>query len=84
VDPVLNGVARGQQENRNQALAGAQAAHDFEAVDSRKPDVQHEHRDFGALQIRIGIDAIVNHIDHHSMSAQGTRYAVGKNRIVFH
>ena len=57
VDPVRDGIARGQHQDRKAVALAAEQAADLEPVDVGQPDVEHHRIGHGARDLRESVRA---------------------------
>jgi hypothetical protein len=81
-DAVLNGIARGQQQNRRRVLAAAHVAQHIDSRSVGKHPVEHDGVEICRRQRRIGILATGNTIGCHAVQGQARRQPVQQDRIV--
>ena len=60
-DAIIQLAARGQHQHPVRHILGAQSAQDFEAIDARQSDVEHQEIERFFLNFTQGGLAIVNH-----------------------
>jgi hypothetical protein len=83
-DPVLDRIARRQQQHRHDTAARAQAPHDFESIHAGQADIEHQHiESLPRCQPCIRRRAIAQGLHGHGVRGQQARDGVGQGGVVF-
>ncbi len=83
MDPVLDGVARGQHQDVGRRVAQAQPPQHLETVDVWQADVEHDQPVRRGAQRLVGLEPCLGPIDRMPRAGEHAREPLGEQRIVF-